>query len=61
MGPLSSKGGGASRLSSRVTSALRLKKGVSQTHWESRPELVIDLNLEPSESCYSEPEGKPVG
>ncbi len=34
---------------------------VSQTHWEPRPELDIDLNQELSESRYSDSGGKPVG
>jgi hypothetical protein len=38
----------APRRSIRVTSAL--KRGVSQTHWEPRPELDIDLNSVTSES-----------
>ncbi len=39
----------------------RVMRVVSQTHWESRPKLDIDLKLEPPESRNSDPRGKPVG
>ncbi len=40
---------------------VRLRETVSQTHWEPRPELDIDLNQELFESRYSDSGGKPVG
>ncbi len=45
---------GAPRLSIRVTSAV---KSGSQPHWEPRPELRMDLNLELSESRDSDSGG----
>ena len=45
-----SRGGASPRLSSRVTSAL--KRGVSQT-WVARPELDINLNLNPGDPSHS--------